>query len=226
MGRKEERGFAPIIIVLAAAAAIALAGGIFYFTRKQQVPPVIVAPPPAPGPASITPTAGLTPSSSGDMSSWKTYRSDKYGFELKYPTEWIVSDGFTHATSVECQATQSCPTGGDISISASGCMNCDLSSRRGGNIEIWDAQPNETTLDALSRIYSRDGDAVVAVDRSPLSVGGMRASYYKVPQNTVDSYYHDFIDAATVANGLLYVFENPDGSNTFDQILSTFRFLD
>jgi hypothetical protein len=35
-------------------------------------------------------TPHVTPSPQVDMSDWKTYRNDKYGFEFKYPSDWNI----------------------------------------------------------------------------------------------------------------------------------------
>ena len=31
-----------------------------------------------------------------DTSNWQTYRNDKFGFEVKYPKDWSISDGEFH----------------------------------------------------------------------------------------------------------------------------------
>ena len=35
---------------------------------------------------------GLAPAPKIDTSNWKTYRNEEYGFELKYPTDWEISE--------------------------------------------------------------------------------------------------------------------------------------
>jgi len=42
-------------------------------------------------PATFTPTENLAASSTIDTSNWKTYRNEKYGFQLRYPTNWLLT---------------------------------------------------------------------------------------------------------------------------------------
>ncbi len=41
-------------------------------------------------PAAVSPSASVV--SGVDTSNWKTYRSEKYGFEVRYPKDWKLSD--------------------------------------------------------------------------------------------------------------------------------------
>src|SRR5258708_3525193 len=74
---KNNKGFAPILIIIIIV-ALADAGIAGYFAFKKPTPVVAPISLPVPTPAN--------PTSSVDTSNWKTYRNEKYGFELKYPT--------------------------------------------------------------------------------------------------------------------------------------------
>ena len=62
---------------------LALIGGILYFAlTRQSLNKVQQSPPPPVGENSLT----------NNVAGWKTYRSEKYGFEIQYPADWKISE--------------------------------------------------------------------------------------------------------------------------------------
>lgn len=89
-----QKGFANIVLI--ALVVLVLAGVVGYFVLTEKSPEVVQQTSiPAPSQNQNTPTQ--TPpnniQTSNKIADWKTYRSDKYDFEIQYPQDWIV-EGF------------------------------------------------------------------------------------------------------------------------------------
>lgn len=79
-----KNGFGNVIVIILA--IFALFGLISLAVVKNTKAPV---PMPTPPVNPISPTIQAT--TTIDISSWKTYRNEKYGFEIKYPSDWSYS---------------------------------------------------------------------------------------------------------------------------------------
>lgn len=78
-----QKGYIPILIILGIVLVIAIAGGVYYYFQKS--PKYFMGAIPTP-PEVINQMRISTPT----PSPWKTYKNDKYGFELTYPREGVV----------------------------------------------------------------------------------------------------------------------------------------
>lgn len=86
-----QKGLAPILIVLLIAAAV---GGYFIYQNqiKPTLPPITQPTPSqiaAPAPTDADTTVNTEASRSAN---WKTYTNSKYGFSLKYPAGYVIKE--------------------------------------------------------------------------------------------------------------------------------------
>jgi len=89
-----------LIFVIVLFAFVAALNMTVYFSSVKNTPPIAVQPTvtPIPNPSPTpTPTVKPTPAPPTvtpaiDISNWKTYRNEEYGYEFKYPSDYHVED--------------------------------------------------------------------------------------------------------------------------------------
>lgn len=84
-----KQGLTPIVLIIIT--AILLGGGYVAYRASQQ-----------PGADYLQPTTDNSPQekqASADANDWKTYRNERYGFEMKYPPDW--ESGYANPAATE-----------------------------------------------------------------------------------------------------------------------------
>jgi len=77
----KQKGFVPVVALIIIAAAVVFGAGTSIYLAVQPQPQIVqnISQQP-PGQSQTV-----------DTSAWKTYRNEKYGFEIRHPKEWAVS---------------------------------------------------------------------------------------------------------------------------------------
>lgn len=71
--RANLRGFAPVIILIAIVVGLVVAGAYWFGTKKSSV---------------VLPGYSPTPTGNSEMSGWKTYTNTSLGYSIRLPSEW------------------------------------------------------------------------------------------------------------------------------------------
>ncbi len=195
-------GFAKIPLVLIILAIITAVGGYIAIVKPQLVS---VTPTPSPVPTSI-PIPIATSTSEFNTSTWKTYRNEQYGFEIRYPQ--VLEDIKKVSTFIIAE-------GDDISltINRNAIFDCD-------NVKTWIA----TAIEGKEKIVKE-----LLVNLTPakfisqFEIYSARGYLEKRLYTCIKSNPPTVLDFRI----LKYSDERDKKYSTaFDQILSTFKFIE
>jgi hypothetical protein len=156
---KNNKGIAAILIVLIIVVVLALGEGIYYFWSKKTQKPVACT-----QEAKICPDGSVVSRTGpncefaecptvkpGEIANWKTYRSEEYKFEVKYPSDWIYlkNEGASAGLfNIKAPAATSNPHD---------TINANIFPREGSesNQEYIDNLINKTTLPGYMDLLSK-----------------------------------------------------------------------
>ncbi|MDO8570767.1 MAG: hypothetical protein Q7R97_04250 [Candidatus Daviesbacteria bacterium] len=200
------KGFTSIIIILGIVLLLGIAGGAYYFGKSQVARPQSTQP--TITPSSITDTSPA-PTGTGETVNWKTYTDLANTYSMKYPSQLFPN------------------TCGDGAFATESLYDC-------GSERIWLITVRELDADQLKSV--RDLSIYSTISKKEVNINGDQYTQYnglldqkkwkgpgiyyskiwvEIPHNS--RYYE-----------LAYTKENEkdkDYSEIFDQILSTFKFI-
>lgn len=176
---------------------------------------------------SVNPISSVSSTSSSEIAGWKTYRNDGYGYEIKYPDDWFLSEF--------CE--------GSPASSAQFCVfqKAGFSSEKKEHQLITGGVPNDDDINIhvfkkgeLQGASLREailGYATTGGDNFPILVDGITSrglSFILYKDSTYpQSFQHAFFESPDSFYVVEYI-DNGDNSamklNVFSRMISTFKF--
>ena len=190
-----QKGFVNIVLI---AVIVILVGVVGYFAFVTKSEPIAQQPTSSETKQTSTPQQPSS-ASINETASWKTYKNDEYGFEVKYPTDWTSAGGFSDY--------------GGFFYVAFGVANL---SEPLATIHVY---PNQTTLDKFMKYFD-----YISVNWKNTTLGGVNAKEaVSIGQNS-----KQFIFTASVKNSNGFSLASTvfgDNVDTVRKMSSTFKFL-
>lgn len=150
-----------------------------------------------------------------DTSGWKIYQNDEYGFEFKYPNDHTIFNAINESNQSFIHAT---PASDDVKIAEKeGLVFCCEPNILEFQIIKTKISAEDWLKDNKTNLFSADGPKTV----DSINFAG-RPALQAIDYGRLDSLYKVIIikDA-----DYLFVVEQGQASDFFNQILSTFKFI-
>lgn len=206
-----QRGFSGILILVGVLILAVVAGGAFFLGRQtspvQTVVQTMVSPSPVPSQqVPVESPKQASPSPVDEIANWKTYTSTKYKYLIKYPTDWETY-AYGYKPSDEPK-----DIGGERFLRKNGNSGSDLQITPSLSTEL--SYPTEEKF--IKGFFDNRIVSSITVDGAQ---GTKVAGTLKGKNQEVVLFSK---------NGFIFEIqsESEDGAKVFDQILSTFKFLD
>ncbi|MEA3452776.1 MAG: hypothetical protein U9Q96_00365 [Patescibacteria group bacterium] len=204
-----------ILVVL----LVAVVAGVLVWQFLPEVvpsPSSTISPNPSPTPT-LSPSPTSTPRAD-EMADWEVYRSDEYGFEVKYPEEWHIAEKRFSIGS--CAA--------HLLFSADKDKNYEFYPwSRNINIEIWYSHESDETI-----AHSGVMGMITENKNSDLKIDGKQTKEFicGIADQVYDTGIHDEHKFIVRTDNFAYAFWGTVSWDKkdliYDEILSTFKFID
>jgi len=191
-----QKGFSNIFIGIIVGVVLVGIGGYFLLGGKPVLPTAIVESP------QVTEEKATV---SDEIANWKTYRNEEYGFEFRYPLEWMfVGPSRLEPNNNYKQLLAIGPSQTNVKLSL-GIVNRNLNETPDLIFLIHDAK---FFLESIQNI----------------GIHGTEAKELIIQNKAVGDTFVDVLIPMGSKTVELWVAQN--NKNTLDQILSTFKFIE
>ncbi|KKR88960.1 MAG: hypothetical protein UW50_C0002G0023 [Candidatus Wolfebacteria bacterium GW2011_GWA1_44_24] len=216
-----QKGFINIILVVI---IVALVGaGAYFVSTRQTISPTPMpssSPTPTPTPTPTQPSTtdtGLKPSTpvppQANKSAWKTYRNNKYLFQLSYPYGWKVKEEYPEIDKQSKEAE---------TVLSLEILSVDkqrvFALLYHVNENRWYTSIDKAKLSGEKTFYVSGFETVIERDFMPLAV---KVMVKREKEGSDDGLEFLFISSTSTPSFLL----NEDDIKFFKEILSTFKFI-
>lgn len=218
-----QKGFANIIIVIV---IVVLVGAVAHFALRRPAPVAQESTPSpfqsqvtTPSPNQITSpnqTPDPVPTPSADqITDWKTYRNEEFGYELKYPVDWYITQPIVNPLEIlSFKADQK-------ETRQLGIPKKEISV----GIYINKNMPYQTVIEWADqkKVFSQREEIMVAGEKA------LRGRMSVIGLNNTVGIDKGFAGAILIHNNIgyeiIYYPYNSTRINTYNKILPTFKFL-
>jgi len=193
-----------ILIVLIL--AVIVGGGVLWWIKKEEVAPIEF--PEIKKPEKVV---------EDETANWKVYKDEVYGFEIKYPKDWTIEEAkIEEAKEIVKRYLSFSPMGKTYILGGMGNRQpISILVSKGG-------------IEAYRSIYPKKEGAETIIVNNYSTIREERdfGEIFYIIQNPEDDTVVTFENWIQVIEDLIKPSEKKELENIFDQMLSTFRFLE